>query len=183
MTGREPRTVRVDPEKWSAFVEQVIEWEGQKSGELGRHVENALSEYVDNDRLARVERKLDALLEDSNATHTHTPRDTSVKLNRIADRINGGDRVVIPDDAIVRAIEDIAGVDDRTVKKYRQQLKRRGLAWEHPTGGTWTLDRGQWVKWTRNHADNNPAVDLLDVLDPYPMDFDQFNREATEIEQ
>jgi len=58
MTEREPRTVRIDPEVWSGFVEQVVEWEGSKHGELGRHVENALEEYVDNDRLTRIEEKV-----------------------------------------------------------------------------------------------------------------------------
>lgn len=182
MTQRQPRTVRVDPDVWSGFVEQVIEWEGQKNGELGRHVENALEEYVDRDRFARIEEKLDTLIEHTDATHTHMDNPTAEKTDEIASNLSATGQTVIPDDDVVRAIEKIAGSDPRTVSKYKTQLQRRGLAYSHPTGTVWTTDREQFVSWVDGVADNDPSTDIMDVLDPYPMTFDDYDREVTTIE-
>lgn len=180
MTKREPRSVRLDPEVWSEFVDQVVEWEGQKRGELGRHVENALLEYVDRDRLARIEDKLDTLLEDTGDAHTHTARTAGERAESIAARIAEGG-TVIPDDDVVRAIEAAAGSDPRTIDKYRSQLKRRGLAYHHPTDSVWTVDRSVWLGWAEDHIDNNPTAQVADITDPYPMSIEEYDREVTTI--
>lgn len=182
MSGREPRTVRVKPEVWSSFVEQVVEWEGQKSGELGRHVENALEEYIDHGRQARIEEKVDRILSQMDGAHTHKHSEATAKARHIAEEIAAEDAVVIPEDVVVRAIEAIAGADPRTVDKYQEQLKRRGLAYEHPTDAVWTVERDNWFTWASDYVDNNPTATIHDVTEPYPITAEEFRPEMTEIE-
>jgi len=81
MGERESFSVKVDADVASAFREYVQDAKGKLRGELGREVENAMREYMDNDRYTRIERdveetheKLDrilATLGDSDTTHTH----------------------------------------------------------------------------------------------------------------
>lgn len=181
MTERKPRTVRVDPEVWSAFVGWVEDLEGQKHGELGRHVENALEEYSDNGRLARVEEKVDTLLENADATHTHKASPTDEKVETIAADLERADQTVIPKAEVEDTIGAVAGHDDRTQDKYKDLLKRKGLAYRHPTSGVWTVERGRWMKWANNYVDNDPAAEIHDMLEDYPIGYDEFVQEKTEV--
>lgn len=172
--------VKMNEDVWEQFQKYVVEVHGQKYGNMGREAENALSEYMDRDRTARVEDKVDrvlARLDDLDDTHTHKASETTTKVNDIVERVAAEDRTVIPDDMVRRAIEQRAGADDRTIRKYREQLKRRGEAYQHPADSpVWTLDARQFALWVKNYRDNNPAADLHDCLDNYPMDIDEWDR-------
>lgn len=186
---REPKTVRVDPDVWDAFREQINDWDGENPGHTGYHVEQALSEYIDRDRYARIEDKLDrvvAHVSDSGGTHTHTSSRGSETVERARDiyrRVADNHGTVVRDDDLVRAIEDIAGADDRTVEKYKDVLRRRNLTYEHPAqSSVWTTDRQKWVVWVENHVDNDPTLELTDVIDDYDLDeqrYEELLQEAT----
>lgn len=180
--------VRVDREVWELFQSFVIETHGQKYGNLGREAENALSEYMDRDRFARVEERLESIearIASMGGSHTHKRTETVEKAEKIAEELGELGQIVIPQDKVHRAIENVAGADDRTVRKYEKQLKRHGFAYEHPAETdrpAWTLEREQWITWAENHIDNNPTAHILDVIEPYPMDFDEFDRATETVE-
>lgn len=192
MSDRELRSVRVDPDVWSEFREQIDEWDGENPGHVGYHVEQALKEYVDTDRYARIEDKVDSVLahvSDGGGAHTHTTTQASETVERarqIYRRLADNHGLVVKDDDVIRAVEDIAGADDRTVQKYKEVLKRRSLLFEHPADSmVWTTDREKWVQWTENHVDNNPTLTVHDVLDEYDLDIDRYDELAaqTGVEQ
>lgn len=176
--------VKMDRDVWESFQSFVIETHGQKYGNLGREAENALVEYMDHDRAARIEEKVDRVLarfDELDATHTHKASESAAKVRKIADKLAREERTVIPKDTVRRAIEDVAGADDRTVRKYRDLLKRRELAYKHPTDGVWTQDRDEWVRWVVEYVNNNPTVTRMDVIDDYPIGYDELDRLATEV--
>lgn len=186
MTERVPRTVKVDRETWDAFVAFVVDAHGSKRGNLGREFENALAEYMDRDRYARIESKVDevlARLPDEPRGHTHTPSsvdqqasESVQKVRAIADRVYSNHAPVVRDADVERAIEDIAGGHKDTIAKYEELLRKRGLLWEHPDehSPVWTTDRKQWAQWVDNYEEGVPSVDLADLVGPYPVDGDEF---------
>lgn len=176
--------VWVDADVKEAFEKFVVETHGQKRGHMSEEAEKAISEYVDHDRYARIDDKLDRVLDrldDADATHTHKRTATAAKVEKIAEALGETGRTVIKADTVRRAIEGVAGADDRTVEKYRRQLKRRGLAYEHPTDEVWTVDREQWATWAENHVDQNPTVEVHDVTEDYPIDYDEYDRLTTDV--
>lgn len=182
MVDRVPIGARADPDVYERFKEFTIEHKGTTHGELGRMLDNAMMEYMDNDRAARIEDKLNralARMDELDGTHTHKASETSVKVEKMESELGETGRTVIKDDTVQRSIENIAGADDRTIDKYRTQLKRRGLAYEHPTSAVWTLDVEQWIEWAESYIDNNPTADVHDILDDYPMDFDEYEQLAS----
>lgn len=182
MSDRQPRTVRVSDETWDAFVKQVVEWEGQKHGEIGRHAEKALEEYIDHGRLARIEEKLDEVVgavTDDGTTRTHTSPGTgttSEKTRAIFQRLRDNHGAVISASDVDRAIEDYAGGDPRTLKKYRRKLKRRRLLFKHPTDDVWTPDGPRWASWVDKYVENTPTAEIVDVTEAYDMDIPQFEQ-------
>lgn len=185
MSNREPWTMRIDSDVKVEFKEQVDEWDGENTGHYGYHVEQALKEYMDKDRYARVEDKLDRVLahvSDGGGSHTHKTSSGSGTVERareIYKRVANNHGLVVKDDDLVRAVEDIAGADDRTVNKYKGILKRRGLIFEHPADSpVWTTDREKWVSWVENHVDNDPTLSIPDVIEDYGMTTDRFNELA-----
>jgi hypothetical protein len=188
MSDRELRSVRVDPDVWSEFREQIDEWDGENPGHVGYHVEQALQEYIDTDRYARIEDKVDSVLahvSDGGGAHTHTTTQASETVERarqIYRRLADNHGLVVKDGDVIRAVEDIAGADDRTVQKYKEVLKRRSLLFEHPAdSAVWTTDREKWVRWTENHVDNNPTLTVHDVIDEYDLDIDRYDELAAQI--
>lgn len=177
--------MRIDADVQVAFKEAVDEWDGENAGHYGYHVEQALKEYVDKDRYARVEDKLDSVLahvSNGGGSHTHTTAAGSGTVERareIYQRVADNHGLVVNDDDLVRAVEDIAGADDRTVSKYKGILKRRSLIFEHPADSpVWTTDREKWVTWVENHVDNDPTLEVIDVVDDYGMSTDRFDELA-----
>ena len=179
MTDREPRTARVDTDVWSDFVEWVEAAEGHKRGHVGRHVENALKEYIDHGREARIEEKVDKILthlSETGATHTHTPQngvsrgsESVERARKIMRRLQSNHGEVLKNEYVERAIEDIAGADDRTVKKYKAILRRRGLLFEHPgERPLWTTETQTWNGWINEFGKLNGPGEVEDELEPYP---------------
>lgn len=196
MSERVTFSVKVDDEVADNFRSFVKEHKGKIRGELGREVENALIEYMDNDRTARleadherIESKLDSVLaavSDSDGTHTHTattqPRTVTEKAEVIAVKITeNADGRVFPVETVEREIKSVAGADDRTVSKYKRELKGTDAVFEHPNSdsGAWTSDKQEWVGWVEDYLDNVPDADIHDLLEPYAIDWDEYDKLAT----
>lgn len=197
MADRSPKTVRCDDDLWDELAEFAYEEEGKKRGSVPKHLENAIREYLDKDRSARIESKLDEVLDhvrDDDATHTHKHgsngqrgSETVEKVRQIADRVytnhSPSESDVIPPAAVERAIEDIAGADPRTIEKYTNQLKRRQLLFQHPGGAIWTDEKVQWVAWCEKYLDGSPTADVHDITEEYDMTSEEYNKMADEMEE
>jgi len=183
MSDRSPHSVRLDDETWSQFTEWVEDVEGQKHGEIGRHVENALNEYMNEDRQARLEKNqqeiqeelhdLRALLDERAGTHTHKTNagcNESDLVTEIHQQIVHNHDEAVKDEAVEQAIIDVAELpvgDPRTIRRYKQNLRKRGLLYEHPGDPPiWTEDREIWVNWANSTAAS--VGDLESAVDPYP---------------
>lgn len=150
-------------------------------------VRQAIREYTDRDRFARLEslvRENNRLLRgeggdnsDGADTHTHeqTASQTVQRTRQIARRLQENHNGTLKDDTVERAIEDIAGGDERTISKYKRNLKRRGLLFAHPQSPVWTHDRAEWVGWVESYADATPDASVLDMIDPYPYDHGEYS--------
>lgn len=161
MTDRVPLNCRVDEDVIEDFRDFTHEAKGKIRGEMGRLVERAMIEYMDHDRAARLEEDheelfdrldtLEAALRGGGPTHTHTNTggsETVEKTRRIVSRLQRHHDDTCKRDDVERAIEDIAGGDERTLEKYLRQLKRRGHAFEHPLpqSPVWFLDDDTWLE-------------------------------------
>ena len=194
MTEREKVGVRVDADVWRKFRDFVHETHGKTRGKLGKEVERALIEYMDNDRASRleqeherIEKKLDtvlATLSERPTTHTHkghaSPTTVTEKAETVAAKIRDMGNTVFPVADVEKEIKDVAGGDDRTLDKYKAEIKHVGV-YEHPSSdsGVWTVDKSEWVSWVENYIDTVPDADIMDVLEPYPVSFDEYDRMAT----
>jgi hypothetical protein len=189
MADRRPHSVRLDPDVYSRFVDWVEETEGRKRNEVGRHVENALEEYIDHGREARIEEKVDELLthiRETDGSHTHTPRDgmssgsdSIERVRKICRRLQSNHDDVLKDEHVTQAIEDIAGVDDRTVRKYKRLLRKRGLLFEHPgERPQWTFETSIWNEWLVAYGNVNGPDEVDTVLEPYPANMSYMNGSA-----
>lgn len=172
MSNRSPKTIRCDDEVWSEFESFVEEAEDSKRGAKPKHLEKALQQYMGNDQLSRIEGKVDELLGDSRneqTTHAHTKAsDTVEKAREIHKRIRNNHDPIVKDVDVERAIEDIAGADHRTIEKYQGILRKRDLLFEHPgDSAVWTVEKDQWVGWVESYVDNNPGIEINDVIDDY----------------
>ena len=186
---REPWTVRVDPEVRAAWREQIDEWDGENAGHVGYHLEQAMKEYIDTDRYSRIEDKLDNVLahvSEGGSTHTQTTASGSGTVERARDiyqRIADNHGLVVKDDDVIRAIEDIAGADDRTVGKYKEMLKRRSLLFQHPADSpVWTTDREKWVAWVEAHVNNDPTMSVSVIIEEYGITIDRYDEVAAAME-
>jgi len=193
MSDRRKLNCRVDEDVISDFREYVHDAHGKVRGELGREVENALREYMDHDRYARIEAeqdetndKLDAVLAAlaDDGSHTHTasasPQTQTDKAQQIAALIREENNVVFPTDDVEDAIRTIAGASDRTLRDYKQLLKRDGHVYEHPNSDShvWTIDAERFVMWAESHVDDVPDAHVRDVIDEYPMSLEEYEREV-----
>lgn len=192
MSDRRPVTVRVDRELWARFEKFVAETEDETRGAKPKHLEHALRAYLDEDREARIEDKVDDILthlrENSGNTHTHArtgASETVEKTREIAERIiqNHANEVgVVARPDVERAIKDIGGGDPRTVNKYEIELKQRGLLYEHPgDSGVWTADFEEFVRWMESYIDAVPDAKATDLLEPYPMDVEAYDAAVAEF--
>jgi len=161
---RQPVSVSVDPEVWTAFKQFVVDRHGKKRGELGREVENALNEYIERDRLARIEERLESIEQQQSEVlgrlperteHTHTnrfadfedlPPQTRKGVKGLLTNLPEGE--VGPSDVKQAAMSEPASRgDDRTIKKYREILESRGILLPHP------VEAGEmWVHGERRFA-------------------------------
>mgnify|MGYP000232194749 CR=1 FL=1 len=195
MTQRKPLNTRVDEEVIKDFREFTHDKKGKIRGEMGRLVEKAMIEYMDNDRQQRLEddherleSKVDTILStlsDSGGTHTHMahaqPKTVSEKAETIAARLKDSTDMVVPVADVEAEIKDVAGSDDRTLSQYKDELKELGGVFAHPAPSSkvWTTDRETWVGWVENHLDNVPDSDIHDILEDYKMSLQEYERMTT----
>jgi len=158
---------------------QLKEWSDETGKSMSHLLREAILEYTDRDRTARIEEKVDrvlAVLDESENTHTQTQAGTKgqnsvpEKAREIALRLYKNHDPPINDSDVRRAIEDIAGADDRTVRKYKHQLKSRDLLYEHPSDSpVWTVDRSEWVSWAESYINAVPDMSVNDVVEDYDI--------------
>jgi hypothetical protein len=164
---------------------QLEEWADESGKSRSALLREAVLEYLDHDRAARAEdlaRENQALLEELHAqlldddTHTHKDQggmkrgsDSLEKARKMVRRLQANHEAVIKTDDVDRVIEDMAGVDDRTIRKYKGIFRRRGLLFEHPgQPPTWTTDGNKWLSWLENFAALNGPEAAEEIADQYP---------------
>lgn len=156
----------------------------------------AIMEYLDRDKTTRVESKVDridakldrvvgALAGDGNThTHSQTASETVQKTREIAQRITRNHEDPVRELDVRRAIEDIAGGDERTLQKYQRKLKERQLLFKHPSSsGVWTSDKWQWVYWVDDYVDATPDAVVSDYTVEYGIEIEQFDEIAMEVRE
>jgi hypothetical protein len=173
---------------------QLSEWADEAGKSESALLREAILEYLDRDRGDRIEdvvRQNQAMLEDirdtlnSDGAHTHTSAPTPSKgsstvekARDIARRLYENHDPPVKELDVERAIEDIAGADDRTLKKYKGLLKKRGLLYRHPTSAVWTDDREEWVGWVEGVS---VGEDVHDCVDDYPIDAEEYADLVAEV--
>jgi len=164
---------------------QLQQWADECDKPQSQLVREAIIEYMDNDRSKRIEDKVDrclTLLENQEHTHTRNPKGSvPEKARMIARAIYANHNVPIKEKDVELAIENNGEVgDDRTVEKYKRQLKKRQLLFCHPMQPVWTDDKEQWVKWVENAT---VGKDVQDILQRHGMDMDEYDEIAMEAMQ
>lgn len=170
---------------------QIKRW-ADKSGTSVSHLcREAILEYIDRDRAERIEHevremndKIDRVLSlvDGQHTHTRDPKQQSVPetAREIARTIYRNHEMPVRNDDVELTIEDLGGADDRTIEKYKSQLKKRGLLYKHPVSPVWTDDKRQWVKWQEDATINQ---DVHETTQEYGMSTTEYTQLAEEVEQ
>jgi len=164
------------------------EWSDETDKSRSHLVREAILEYLDHDRTDRIEEVVrennqllselaDTLAEPSTHTHTDEPACTSApsgsnsteKMRSMVDRVQTNHAPVVNADDLDRIIEDEAGADDRTLRKYKGLMRKRGLLFEHPGDPPlWTTETDQWLDWLGDYGRLNGRTRLEDVVDEYP---------------
>lgn len=166
---------------------QLSRWADEAGKSESALLREAVLEYLDRDRADRIEEKVDELLDripegglpvEQSKPHTHKP-DTPMNqagssatetAREIIQRLQSNHDGVVKDGVVVRAIEDLAGVDDRTIRKYKSLFRRRGLLFEHPgETAVWTFDSDEYLSWLRDYARLNGQEAAETVADEYPV--------------
>lgn len=161
---------RIDESLWQAFRNDVEDRHGTVRGHLRSELENALREYIEaskggdmNDRLRRLENTVERIdertgalvdgdgankKEDSNVSEVGPRR--RKKLDAIEAQIEreAGDATKVHESVVNKAIEDNAGSSGPTLRRYKEMLKQRRIAFENPAedASTWFVDDGVFVR-------------------------------------
>ena len=198
MTGRSPRTVRVDDALWDEFESFVDEAENESRGAKPKHLEIALQEYLNKTRLSaveerqdRMENKLDealTLLRENSTTHTHTVSEKPESMQNVEEIASiataNADGEVFRDPVVVRAIQEVAGADDRTIAKYKGLLKERDLLYDHPSdSAVWTTSQETWIGWCNGYIDGVPDATISEVIEDYGISHDEYIDAYEALEQ
>lgn len=179
MGERRPLNVRVDEEVIQDFREYTQESKGKIRGEMGRLVENALIEYMDNDRSARIEEKVDALPEEivgalleelpererrntqTTNTTTNPGSQTEKRLQSIVTELP--DNTAVSEAMLETPIENHAGSSPKTLDKYKRLLKKRGHVFEDPTEpDSFVTSRNKFAMMCENSSE--VSIDFVDRI-------------------
>lgn len=181
MTARDnPVTVYLTDEEKA----QIAEWADKAGKSQSDLLRDAVLEFTDRDRAARIEDKLDRVLTQLDGdTHAHTPAATGSasvpeRAREIARLVYQNHDLPVKGADVEIAIENVAGGDERTVSKYKEQLKKRGLLYRHPMQPVWTDEKREWVQWVENATVSD---DVHDHTQEYDMDTDEYDRLAEEV--
>lgn len=169
---------------------QLKEWSRNTGKSMSHLLREAILEYTDRDRTARLEEKVDrALTLLENEQHTRTrdtgttqpkePQSVPERARAIAKRCYENHEMPLQGNDLEIAIEDIAGGDERTLDQYKSQLKKRGSLYEHPMQPIWTDDKRQWVKWVESATVDK---DVFEWTSEYGMETTEYNEIADEVE-
>jgi len=176
---------------------QLKEWAAETDQSLSSLVRQAVLEYTDRDRAARIEDKLDRVLDSLDAGDTHTQTRPSTpgtqgsqtveRTREIADRIYDNHAEIISESDVERAITDIAGGDPRTVKKYKDELRERSLLYRHPNDelGKWYTEQSPWLDDLAQYAQqfHSPLKQLAATLAQYDLSVADVRDKNDAIEQ
>jgi hypothetical protein len=176
--------------------QQLKEWAEETDQSLSSLVRQAVLEYTDKDRTARIEDKLDRVLDTLDADNTHTQTysggavtegsQTVERTREIADRLYDNHGTILDDSDVDRAVTDIAGGDPRTVEKYKDELRSRSLLYEHPNDDLerWYSGRGAWlsdiVTYTRQFS--SPLAKLTTILQQYDLSISEVRDENSAVD-
>jgi hypothetical protein len=173
----------------AAEKKQLQEWAEKTGKSQSALLREAVLEYTDHDRTRRIEEKVDQILDRMDAhdgdTHTHKGGNTKSvpeKARAVADHLYSHYDAPINESDVELAIENIADVgDDRSVRKYKSQLKKRNLLFEHPAQPVWTDDKQEWVEWMElAHVE---SVDVSEATAGYGISNEEYADLAEELEQ
>jgi len=176
--------------------QQLKEWAEETDQSLSSLVRQAVLEYTDKDRTARIEDKLDRVLDtlDADNTHTQTYSGSAVtegsqtveRTREIADRLYDNHGTILDDSDVDRAITDIAGGDPRTVEKYKGELRSRSLLYEHPNDDLerWYSERGAWLSdiVTYSRQFSSPLAKLTTLLQQYDLSVSEVRDENSAVD-
>lgn len=188
----------------------------QEKAQLNEYVDNsektqsevvrrAIMEYLDHDRAARLEsevrdlhEKVDRVVDtlSDGDSHTHKPQPpmkqggTALERARdMVDTLQQNHKEVIKNHDVETVIENFAGADDRTIRKYKRLFRKRGLVYEHPgERPVWTVEDDTWLDWMVDYARLNGQEDAEGVAENYPATVtrgvdDSIQIELAEVEQ
>lgn len=178
--NRKRLQVYLEPDEYK----QLKEWSDETGKSMSEIARTGIMEYTDQDRLLRIEEKLDevhSLVENSEHTHTTendvrdgvdtTTSETVERMREIVERLQSestGDGVV-KETAVKQAIEDIAGGHDKTLSKYKDMVRERGLLFEHPgQPPLWTVDVDGWIDWMSDYVQLNGTDEGERFAEIYP---------------
>lgn len=153
LSNRVPLSARVEEDVRDAFREYTHEVKGQVRGEFGRLVERAMREYMERDRLARLDERLEQIEErqdeilhllrnedvpvQTDRTHSHTDR--VANLDNLEPQVRKGVKSTLehlPDKVsesdFEQAVHKAGRTDPRTVEKYEKLLESRGILLPDP---------------------------------------------------
>lgn len=164
------RLPRIDESLRDEFKQDVKERRGGIKGHFRHEVENALRAYLEGakggdieDRLRRLENTVEDIHENtapaSDGDGAKTKKDGNVsevgprrrkKLDAIESQIEreAGDATKVHESVVNKAIEDNAGSSGPTLRRYKQMLKQRRIAFANPaeSASTWFVDEEVFVK-------------------------------------
>ena len=187
MGERVPVGARADEDVIADFREFVEDKKGQVRGEMGRELENAMIEYMDNDRSARIEEKVDELhemMEESLSEESlDGERETATSSNGQSDDSDSGRSInqrtrdslnaikaEIPKDTTISAsllesaIEEHAGHSYKTLQRYKDMLIKRGEILEHPVEPQKYVTSQKTYAVVCEHSDRVKPPELRDLI-------------------
>lgn len=145
MGDRVAMTAKVDEDVKEQFTEFVIDTKGQKYGEMGRMLERAMQEYMDNDRLARVEAQLDEIQgqlseEKGERKNTHAGGSVREREDAIINDLLTEETKQVHRRDIEKVIEQHDLTADKTIKKYLQNITDRPVFSPSRSPSVWTVN-------------------------------------------
>jgi hypothetical protein len=181
MVRRDNRLQTYVSDAIAADVEEMAEEADKTEAEVLRM---AVREFTDRDRAARIEQdvkeikaRLDALESDdrSETTHTHKGHESAKassvpeKLRTMFRAVTEHQEPVMKEEQLNRVIENHAGGDTRTKKKYKNLFRKRGLLFAHPGDPpVWTHNTDKWAEWLADYANLNGGEAANEIVEDYP---------------
>ena len=188
MTNSQKIGPHIDEQVVAEFKEYIRDTQGKVRGNFSEAVENAMIEYMDNDRYMRIEDKLDTVLEEvqgegghsssGGSTHTHIQngtksRGTTIykKCETIASELTKTEGVVVQERELKSKIMEVSGSDDRTIEKHKKTLRSRGVMFKHPSSPIWFTDREEFFSTLVTYTDQT-GTNLTSIIADYPQDIE-----------